>query len=367
MKKLIMLIIILSTLTGCWDQKIFEEIGFILQAGIESSEEDSILVTFNYPVIGAESKNQSAIIENKVNLIREAREKSRDITPERLEAGKVQQLLFSEEIPKNGIHDYLELLERDTTNPVLAFVVVVEGSPNKMMKELLNFKDKPRPAFYVNKLLESNIKSSYIPETRIYNFEINSFAPGIDPFTPMIKLESSGVRVIGSALFSGDKMVGKIDTKQTSMLLALMNKMRSTEYNFEAKDLSNKDADKKRGIAALLTNGKSKINIKIKNNKPEININLKLKGTINEYAWDKLDDPNIQKKVEIKLSEEINKECNELIDYLQSIGSDPIGLGEIIRAKYNSYWKGVDWKQEYGDIDINVNVKLNILQFGSID
>lgn len=367
MKKLIILIMILLTMTGCWDQKIFEEIGFILQAGIESSEEDSILVSFNYPVIGAESKNQAAILENKVNLVREAREKSRRITPERLEAGKIQQILFSEEISKNGIYDYLELLERNTTNPVLTLVVVVEGSPNKMMKELLKFKDKPRPAFYVNKLLESNIKSSYIPETRIYNFEINHFAPGIDPFTPMIKLESSGVRVTGSALFSEDKMVGKINTKQTSMLLALMNKMRSTEYEFVAKDLSNTGADKKKGIAALLTNGKSKINIKMKDNKPEININLKLKGTIDEYAWDKLDDPNIQKKVEIKLAEELNNDCNELIDYLQSIGSDPIGFGEIIRAKYNSYWKEIDWKQVYSDLNINVDVKLEILQFGSID
>jgi spore germination protein len=57
----------------------------------------------------------------------------------------------------------------------------------------------------------------------------------------------------------------------------------------------------------------------------------------------------------------------DTLKYLQQVGSDPIGIGEKVRAKYYSYWQGVDWKDIYKDIDINVDVKVDIKQYGAID
>ena len=53
---------------------------------------------------------------------------------------------------------------------------------------------------------------------------------------PMIKLEPEQVRVIGAALFHKDKMAGKITTRETSILLALMGKMKTTQYECKTID-----------------------------------------------------------------------------------------------------------------------------------
>lgn len=369
MKKLIILLlmIISITLTGCWDQKIFEDIGFVLQIGVESSKDNKLLVSLVYPVINIENKNQANMDVNKVTDLREAREKSRMTSSQTLEAGKVQQILLSKEIAKKGVHNLFEITERDPTNPALAFVVVVDGSPKELIKKLMTFKDKPRPSFYINKLLEGNVKDSYIPETRVYNFDIAYFAQGLDPITPLIKLETDKVKVIGSALFSEDRMVGSIDTRQTSLLLAMMNKIKKTEYISSTTDFMEENEKVKRGIALLLRDSKRKIDIKIKDNKPVINISLRFNGVLDEFKWDRTNIPEQQNKLENILCKEIENECIKIIKYMQNVGSDPIGFGDIIRAKYNSYWNSIDWKKAYKDAEINVDVKLNVVSHGVID
>lgn len=91
-----------------------------------------------------------------------------------------------------------------------------------------------------------------------------------------------------------------------------------------------------------------------------------LKVLLVEYRRDELDDPQIQKKIESQLSTQIKKSCLEIIEYTQTIGSDPIGIGDLVRAKYPAYWQSVNWSDAYRDAKVNLRVKLDILQFGAI-
>jgi len=51
---------------------------------------------------------------------------------------------------------------------------------------------------------------------------------------------------------------------------------------------------------------------------------------------------------------------------MQSKKSDPIGIGDMVRAKYNSYFKKVDWHTEYKGAKITVHVKFNLVEYGDI-
>jgi hypothetical protein len=116
----------------------------------------------------------------------------------------------------------------------------------------------------------------------------------------------------------------------------------------------------------MLIGGKTKIGHSIKHNHPDIYIDLRFKGYLNEYRWGRVTDLKDQQSIERMLAQKISKACQEVIRYTQQVGSDPIGIGDMIRANHNSYWKTVDWAKEYPKARFNIKVKLNIIQYGAI-
>jgi spore germination protein len=355
--------------TGCWDQKIYENSGFVLQVSFETSKQGKLLMSFITPVVDPNAKDFTEFFYDKANLVREFREKARRVSDKLLEGGKIQQVLISDSLAQKGINNLLEVVEREPTDPPIASVVIVEGSPIKLMEAAKQFTDKPpRPAFYVLKLIRNNIESGYIPETRIYQFSTAYFAPGIDPIAPMIKLrtyDGKGIEVTGSALFKGDKMAGKIDTQKTSLLLAMMGKLKKTTY------ISNKipetpSENGKEGCAVGITKVKRKLSVKMLDHLPVANISLVFNGVISEVNWNILQDESTQKSIEDKLSSEIKENCEEILKYTQQVGSDPLGIGDIVRAKYNNDWENADWDTAYSDVIFHVTVKVNISNHGAI-
>lgn len=366
-KRLCLLIsIILIFAIGCWDQKIYEEIGFILQVGIESAENDQLLVTYTSPVIGGEIKNSVEIVTVKAHLLREGRENARMVSPKTLEGGKIQQVLLSEEIAQKGMYNLLEIFQRDPINPALAYVSIVEGSPNQLLRKAITFGDKPRAAFYINQLLDGNAKSSYIPATKVYDFSIDYFIPGVDPITSMVKLEPDSIKVTGTALFSGDKMVGKLNTMETSYLLTLMNKLKKTEYILSLPSSDKESKNAKKGMALLIKDAKRKLDVKIVDDRPVVSISLEIDATVDEYGSGQLNIIENQRSFEHHASKEVTQHCMKILEYTQEVGSDPLGIGEIIRANYNDYWQEGDWKDIYKIVEFKVNTKVDIIYFGTI-
>ncbi|SCY31171.1 Ger(x)C family spore germination protein [Alkaliphilus peptidifermentans] len=362
--KIMILFLTTLLLISCWDQKIYEKIGFVLNIGIEKADNDMMLITLTNPVVGAQQEREVEIITTTAHSLREAREQGRLISPKNLEGGKTQHILLSSEMAEGGIHNLLEVFQRDPINPALVQIVVVDGSPHELMKASLTFNDKPRSAFYINQLLENNITNGYIPETRIYNFDIAHFAPGLDPITPMIKLEENGVKIIGSALFSGDKMVGKIDTKLTSLLLAAMGKLGKSSYF-----ISNYYDEKLKiefYTAVLLRTVKRKIEIEIRENNLAINMMLTFDITLDDHTWDRTDEEVTQNTLEKNIAKAIKADYLQLFNYMQEVGCDPVGFGDLVRAKHNKYWQSIEWQEIYKDAEINIDVVVDIKQYGAI-
>lgn len=365
----ILMIIMMISFVGCWDQKIYENEGFVLSVGYEPSGKDKILMSFLSPVLDPNAKEAAELIYSEEKLLREFRESARKTSDKLIEGGKIQQILISDLLAEKGVNNLLEIIEREPTNPAIAYVVVVEGSPKSMLETAKKFGDKPpRPSIYINHLLENNIKSSYVPGTRVFHFSKIYFAPGIDPITPMIKLQSNkggGIEVTGSALFAGDKMVGKIDTKETSLLLAIMGEMKKS--SFVSDMLVSKDSENgKNGAVFTISKVKRKLSVEITDNRPVMDISLAFAGSLGEFEWNDKYDEDFEKSMEDIVAKEIKQNCEKVLKYAQEVGSDPLGIGDIVRAKHNSYWEKVDWNKDYKNVIFNIKVKFNITNHGGI-
>ncbi len=366
-KFIIFLTIIPVILSGCWDQNPIEDTGFITIMGVESAPSGDMKLTYARPVIDPTAKGRGEILDTESSLGRIGREKLNRTSGKSLLAGRIQLILFSNEIAEKGIiTKFNSIFERDPSDPILSLIVVVDGSPKNLIHGAENLKDKPRPSTYMNELLQRAIDSAYTQETRVYNYDIISMAPGIDNAVPLIKLNSNSIEVKGSALFCQEKMVGTIDEKQNGLLTAMTKTLKNKKYYYQAGDIGTDDVERpKHGLAVNVGQKSKKISISTKNNKLVVDINLDLTGIIDEYRWDTLRDENKVKQLNQHIQGQIEADCQKLIGYMQSIESDPIGIGDMVRAYHNSYWKGVDWHTAYKNAKITAHVKFNIIQYGA--
>lgn len=361
------LIIAALFLTGCMDQLLYEEIGFILQVGLELDSEDNFVYSLTYPVTSEEAEEKSAILSVKnQNLMRASKEELRDQSGKKLFAGKAQHILFSKELAEKGVYDFLEIFLRNPDNPMQANVVIVDGSPKEMMELSLEYKDKPRSAFYFNDLIRDGRDKAIVSELRLYNIIIFDYAKTIDPFIPMLKYDSKGTDIKGSALMDGDKMVGEIDKEQTVLLNLLTGQKKAGRYTIKEPVPDENVMDIKQGTAIMILTAKRKLDIIVQDGeKPRTYIELKIKVRVEEYAGPHhLEDDEKKKQLEALLTNAIKTDCMELLKILQEVGSDPIGLEEKIRAKNNAAWKSMNWKEEYREMQFQLEVKVTVESYG---
>ncbi len=272
-------------------------------------------------------------------------------------------------LDKDVYIDVNSIFERDPSDAILAWVVVVDGSPRSLIHQAEeNLKDKPRTSIYLNDLLERAVSTASTNETRIFSYDLISMAPGIDNIAPLIKITDKNIEVKGSALFSNDKMVGTINAQDNGLLMAMMKTLKHKKYTYNASipPEAGETYSEKQSSAIQLSQNSKKIKISIQNNKPVVDIYLDFSGYADEYRWDNLNDEKEIKKLNDHVQEQIQQDCQKLIGYMQKIESDPIGIGDMIRGKDNSYFKSVDWHTAYKEATINAHVKFDLVEYGDI-
>lgn len=354
-------------LSGCWDMKTFEETGFILQLGLELDDNGELLYSMTMPVVEEEIQQKVEILYTTADLLREGRDKLRNTSGKRIEGGKTQQIHFSRELAEKGLGEILDVYMRSSENPLLANITVVEGSPLEMYQMSLEYEDKTRVAFYVTDLIDDARNRTSTSDTRVYDYMIMHKSRTIDPTAVHISYDKEGIEITGTALFNGDKMVGTLDSVQSGLLHAMMGKRINFSYFYRETDQHTSQTGKS-GIALGLKKAKRKIRFDMSGDIPKISMDLKITSSLSEYdTMHQLDDPKSKKQIEEKVARSIKKDCEDILAYLQEIGADPIGFAEIARSKYNSFYKSVEWKKIYPDIEFIVDVKLSIVSQGAIN
>jgi spore germination protein len=350
MNKLLVIIIIFF-LSGCAEQRIIDDLALINAVGYDLTENKSnpLKLTVTFPIItkDGEYDRKTIMVEGKSS--KEAREKVRFKTNFKLESGQARVSLFGQDLAKEGMLPYLLSLVRDASIGTRLKLALAEDEASEVL--MLQIKNEGQNATYLEQFLTKLNRENYRTNYNIYQFLRDYYDDGIDPILPVFKVESNNIAYNGIGLFHEDKLIDILKPSEARYLSLFREEMTKGIF------VEQIDVGEEEKASIMLSYEVKDHEIKVQsNNRKKASIHIELIGDVVEYTGNEdVSDPKTQKKIEKIITKKINQEGEKLIEKLQELQVDPLGINRYVRntMKYNE-WKALNKYQSYQDMNINV-------------
>ena len=375
MKKIILSLIILLCLSGCWNYKELNDYSIVSGVAIDKNDDEyqlSVLIS-NSPKNSSDSTNSSesqvVVYSGKGDSIFSALKRIGLISPKELYFGSFSVLVISEEVAKEGVNNVIDFFVRYPSTRKNFYVVLSKDTKAKDTLKIMT----PLSSFPSQKITD-NVKSATELQGIISSINFNDLlstilSEGVETTINCIEVE--GDKKEGSnedntkssepkaytklgnlGIFKGDKLVDWA-SRDESLGINLINGKISEMFL---------DIDYKEGYVVVdSTSFSSDVSVKLKNNKPVVNINLSGDARIIEVKGDvDFDDSKVIEILQKKTNKKIKKRVKQAIDLAIENKTDIFGFGLKFYQKYPEYFKSVkkDWNENLSEIEIKINSDL---------
>lgn len=368
-KKLLLTLIILTTLffmSGC-SYKELNDLAIASAIGIDYENNEFIITSqiLNFQKSEESSEENVILYEGKGETIGEAIRNTYLQYPNKLHMGHLELIVLN----KNAANEKLtEISDYFIRSPEARsncyFMISTEGSA----KDILTPSEESEDTFTANKIVK------IVEDTKKYQgittlmtldqISIAFLSKGTYPVITSLKYEKDEEKY-SNVISTGLVVLKKEDNKITDEL----TKEEATAYNIINKNLTDVMLSfeyQDNNLNVIIFNPSSKINVKIKDNKLKINIDLTLEGHISVINK-KL---NLQKKenikdIEHKTEEEVKRYINHLINFNKENNVDTLNIKNKIYKNYYKKYKEYENKNIYEIAEINTNVTVNLYRYGN--
>ncbi|GED26900.1 germination protein [Brevibacillus agri] len=363
----LLILCVVSLLTGCVDRIDLEDATITLMTGIDLNEKDQLLVYLSSPVFSKEAKDKEEEYGVKIESLRQARGRFDGLVTGLSLSGKIQVFVIGKKLLEHpDWFPIMDVMFRDARFTVNARVIVCDGP----VKELFNFNptDKPRLPLHLTRLLDKASQRNLTVTTRLQEFHRQMFEKG---GTPLLAEINSGrsVKVLGTALLNkGGKYATLLEPRDT-MLLQMLRHQKQGETSLTLPLPVNGGSNHiARDRLSFLVNGVNRsVKTSYRNNRFQFDVKMKIRISITErlFLFDMEQD---YRKMEQMISEELRKEFANLVTKCQESGTDPFGFGVYARAYEYEEWKKVqeDWPAAFARADVRIVPEVSIIGDGVI-
>lgn len=383
MKKAAMLCILMllaTSLTGCWDAREINELGLVMAVGIDKSDSGGYVVTVQ--IANPKSAAQQGSGEGG---------KSEPVFVLTAQGGSIFEAI--RELSKTSskrimwAHDFIivigENVARDSIIPVVDFfthnpelrmktpVVVAQGNARDYLTIRTGMEDIIGVSF-ANIYDHSRLTGEFI-ETDMLSLCQAYYDKHAQPLISAITLQKSKMPVGdeistnplqqvtfgGAAVFHKDKMVGWLDEEETKGLAWILNKTGDTL-------LIVSDPVHPGKSVSVETHGiKTKIITSIDGDMPQVLFEVTGTGSITEEdAAKDISMEEFKPKLEGFVNEAIGNNIREGMAKLGEYHSDAIGLERYFHAKHHDQWSKFekDWDDVFSQMPYTILVDIKINQ-----
>jgi spore germination protein KC len=417
-KKIVLVVLLLFVviLNGCWDRRELESLSLVQTLGLDLGPEGKGVTITTMIAIppklkgggdsggGSESgvfvlsMNAPTIFEG-FNLINTT--VNREVTLLQNSA-----LIIGEDLATQGIRKWIDSLVRYREMRRTLLIFVCKGKASDIMK--VKPKLERNPAEYFTDLARLSKLSGMFPMISLHEFLDRYEAYAQESYIPMLERfhrrdpdeypgpsqasskpedksktgstgggspstekpktggepepEAKDVRMIGTAIFKQDKMIGTFDIYETQVLQLLTNKFR--EALLSTRDPLKKDCQ----IGyRLLTDAPPQIKYWHKNNKDNFLVKLKLEAElISIQSGINYTEPQKETILGKHIALELKQRIRKTIEKAQLLDSDVFGFGIKVRNTMLTApaWDRYKWPEKFKDAKISVQVKVSIRRVG---
>lgn len=334
MKKIILLLISIFLLTGCYDYHELDDLNIINSIGIDYKEDEYIV--YLEMVQNAKSdqgdKITTEVITAKDKVLSNAFTKAIYSSGKKDYFKQVQLLIMSKDFAERGTTDVFEYLLRDS-NYSTTFYSVVTDNPKEILDITL---DNDSICTYIVHSLNYNIEAQKLDNVDILASDLLNERKDIA--LPYITKKEDTIAIEQIAYFQKDQMKGIMDSKMYNFLL-----LDTLDINFEQDGV-------------VLSIYKKDISYDVKKNK--IVVQIKAMGKIEEITEDMdLQDDTIYEELETIFQQKIKEEVSSFIDSTLQDHSDLLGFKDWY---YKFYRKLKD------HLPYEVKVEVEVVRNGSV-
>lgn len=382
-KYILILLIILQIflLSGCWSKKELDEISILSGVGIDANGEDKLRLTMQVILHremkiesqtgkrGEEKPTQNVIVEGN-SLI----DANRNFV---LQSGRrgywshISVLVIGEELAKKGITQILDILERDQEIRRRTYLLVAKGDAKGILNaetvdleviQAYNISDMVKLSGSNGKNVMVDLHRYFLMSSKKNN---STFITGITTIQNNQSSNSSNnLELKDTGIFKKNKLVGWFDNVETRGLLWILGEIKSCIIEIEY--------PKEKGPSLFIENLRagSKIKPVFKNNAIEkIIVDISSEGKVAESHEEvDLTKGDTIKKLEEVAASAIKEEIDKSIKKGKELNVDIFGFGEVIYRKNPKLWKEIEeyWEDIFLSVPVEVNVDMTIRRTGLI-
>lgn len=345
MKKIILIVIMIFFVTGCYDYIELNDLSIISGIGIDK-ENDEYKVT--YEILSDQKSSgqaeKSIIIEGTGNTIADAFTNANKEVPKLAFYPHLKVLVLSEEIANEKMYDIVDYVLRSPRIRNEFYVVIAkEAKANDIFTKVGD--DIKIVSTQIETMLKNNPrrKNNATP----YTFEEiaeDFLDKKTDAAITSISLKEKQISIEGLAVFEDYKLKGILSSDASYAYNIFKKNAKNVQYTFSCGQNKN--------ITLSIYDAEPSIEI---NNDNKLAINVDVKASIVEYNCDKsLKEPDTYEYFNKTYNKEINKHLEDFYKQILEKKTDIIG---ITNTYYIKKRKDVDWTTL--DYKINTNLRIN--------
>jgi len=361
----LLLVIVACSLSACWDQRPIEDLGLINCVGIDIYPENPELLdfTFVYPLFLEERRQAAKLDIIAAANIGEAINIWERRNPRRFAAGKVGIVIFGTEAAQqdlSGLFDYAQLPLFDDN----AYVAVAAGKASDLLQTPLP--ETEIIATHLHTMFRTNRHEGQTILVTVGKLMTLATVQGIDPILPKVhKLGEDRIELDGAVLFQDRRMVGTLDQNELLIFMALQGQHSIVSI---APTTANTGELAKPKVELDLVSPKTKIRPQLQDGKLVVNFSLQASYVLHSYSSvQNITKPEAAQSLTRDLESYLLIEAERLITKLQELGVDPLGVGKRLRASNFRQFDPLQFREQWADAAISIDVKLTPFRAGAID
>lgn len=375
MKKIIISIIFLFSLTGCWNYHELNNYSIVTGIAIDKAEngyEVSVLIS-NTPKNETNSNDNSSkivVYSGTGDTVFTAIKDIGLISAKELYIGHFAVLIISEDVAKEGVNPVVDLFLRESSSKKNFSIVISRDCKAKDTLKIIT----PLSSFPSQNIADNLLSTSQL-QGIVSNITFNELLSNLK--RNGIENAINSINIIGNVEAGSNKeniedsepktyvKLGTLGLFKDDKLIYWTNKEESVGINTikdKAKEMYIELNYKKSKVVIETTNVKTKIDVNIINNNPIVNISVNGESKFVEAIGDvDLKDDKVIKSIKHLMNKQVIDYVNQGISAAKNSNTDIFGFGLMIYQKYPDYYN--QNKEILSNIfnNIEINVKSNII------